>query len=240
MTELFKVDNVLASPTPGPRRTPDGHALHVHEHELASGGAARVIWSRYYGASIHVHSHLSVVDKILAVRWATEALETHVLSGPSNDLTLDLASVAELPAVPAQRGSGSAVVALDELASGVARVECRDCPTTFHPDSSPHLDRCWRCAERVDGGRAMTGCILAALVLAPAPLTLVSPDIDRIASRVLLVLLAVAVFGWVVVQVIGALRFGRRAFAIAKHVDHSNPAQRRPDEDHRRDERHGR
>jgi hypothetical protein len=31
-------------------------------------------------------------------------------------------------------------------------VECRDCPTAFHPDSSPHPDRCWICAEKVDGG----------------------------------------------------------------------------------------
>lgn len=30
-------------------------------------------------------------------------------------------------------------------------VECRDCPVAFHPDSSPHLDRCWECAELVDG-----------------------------------------------------------------------------------------
>lgn len=55
----------------------------------------------------------------------------------------------------------------------------------------------------------MTARILAALVLAPAPLTLVSPDIDRVASRVLLVVLAVVVFGWVVVQTIGELRFAR-------------------------------
>jgi|SRR5581483_5658416 len=34
---------------------------------------------------------------------------------------------------------------------GVAKVECRDCECAFHPDSSPHADRCQACAERVDG-----------------------------------------------------------------------------------------
>ena len=31
------------------------------------------------------------------------------------------------------------------------RVECRDCVQSFCPDSSPHLDRCYECAARVDG-----------------------------------------------------------------------------------------
>lgn len=30
------------------------------------------------------------------------------------------------------------------------RVECIGCGCSFEPDSSPHLDRCWQCAERVD------------------------------------------------------------------------------------------
>lgn len=65
----------------------------------------------------------------------------------------------------------------------------------------------------------MTGRILAALVLAPAPFTLISPDIDRIASRALLVVLAVAVFGWVVVQVIGELRFAREYAATVVRAE---------------------
>ncbi len=27
---------------------------------------------------------------------------------------------------------------------------CVDCGQGFHPDSSPHIDRCWACAERDD------------------------------------------------------------------------------------------
>lgn len=29
---------------------------------------------------------------------------------------------------------------------------CRDCGHNFSPESSPHLDRCWECAERADTG----------------------------------------------------------------------------------------
>lgn len=29
-------------------------------------------------------------------------------------------------------------------------IECRDCGHDFHPDSSPHPDRCWECAELAD------------------------------------------------------------------------------------------
>lgn len=35
-------------------------------------------------------------------------------------------------------------------APSVARPECVDCGHTFHPDSTPHFDRCWECAERAD------------------------------------------------------------------------------------------
>lgn len=28
--------------------------------------------------------------------------------------------------------------------------ECTDCGHLFYPDSSPDLDRCWKCAERRD------------------------------------------------------------------------------------------
>lgn len=33
-------------------------------------------------------------------------------------------------------------------------VECRDCGHDFSPDSSPHPDRCWECAEISDKGLA--------------------------------------------------------------------------------------
>lgn len=29
-------------------------------------------------------------------------------------------------------------------------VVCVDCGSGFHPDSSPHFERCWECAERFD------------------------------------------------------------------------------------------
>ncbi len=33
---------------------------------------------------------------------------------------------------------------------GVQMIECLGCSHDFHPDSSPHLDRCWSCAELAD------------------------------------------------------------------------------------------
>ena len=51
--------------------------------------------------------------------------------------------------------------------------------------------------------------VLAALLLASAVASFVSPVLDRLLSTVLLVVLAVAVLGWVVVQTIGELRFAR-------------------------------
>ncbi|MGH3965081.1 MAG: hypothetical protein ACRDRY_17785 [Pseudonocardiaceae bacterium] len=36
------------------------------------------------------------------------------------------------------------------------RVECWRCGHDFEPDSSPHPDACWSCAEEIDGAEPWT------------------------------------------------------------------------------------
>jgi hypothetical protein len=116
-----------------------GSAARVHEHRPA------LVRLGHVGAFKRSTEVLVVVE-----RWDVGGAvgEPTVRIVDADRIELDLS---ESLSVDAAEGLARAL--LDAVAQARLRartVVCSDCGHDFHPDSSPHLDRCWSCAELAD------------------------------------------------------------------------------------------
>lgn len=108
--------------------------------EVFVGAAARIVWS-YDGveAKIELNPTLSAHDICRVLAWAGKTLECFALPDGSG-----------FTGKPFEVGP---VLSLQEINRGHVCTPmelCVDCANLFHPDSSPHVDRCWFCAEQAD------------------------------------------------------------------------------------------
>ncbi len=102
--------------------------------------SAVLVWDEFWhGATLNVHPRLTERQGMLAAHWASGLLLPRLAFDPTGYVT-----------------SGTESLTFGDLdgpnpwGRGLALIVCIDCGHDFHPDSSPHLDRCWQCAERAD------------------------------------------------------------------------------------------
>jgi hypothetical protein len=91
---------------------------------------------RVLGQPVHVEVVLSN---------AQDFVGGYLTAAQARELAAALLAVAD-----AIDGSSQSALTINKWGRGVPAAVCVDCGHGFHPDSSPHMDRCWACAERDD------------------------------------------------------------------------------------------
>jgi hypothetical protein len=121
----------------GHRATPDGCPL-GRSPDLRCGDTA--------GLKAAVARELGQLGRLdVVLTNVGDAVSSYPEAAQSPEMGTVLLSGAEVIDGPDQRPPES-----NECNWGVSKPACVDCGQSFHPDSSPHMDRCWACAERDD------------------------------------------------------------------------------------------
>lgn len=101
---------------------------------------ARIAWDqRGDGASLELRADLTPREQLRALSWASAILPGY--------LWPDGAGYAVGGTTP---GPVLAAREINRYGRAIRLIVCIECGFDFDPDSSPHLDRCWACAEEFD------------------------------------------------------------------------------------------